>query len=345
METKKECGMLELISQPAFAVVDGVIVKTNRNVLPLLPNAVGLEVASLLGEDAQEYADFQSGCLCITLQLGFTGIPATVHRVDGFDVFTLEPDEDQAELRALVLASTQIRQPLSDLVTIVDRMDPEAQEVMRLKKRLFQINRLVNNMSDAFHYDNDSTANMVYVDVCDQMEEWFERLEALVSGCGLRLEFSRPHQSVCSLIDEEKLERAVNNMISNAVKASPAGGTIQARLTYKNNRLYLSVRDQGVGFSPDAIGSIHCRYQRQPGLDLDGLGLGMVLIRAAAAIHGGTLLITRPQDGGTQVTLSIAPKKPQGQQMRSPVFHFDYAGEWDHFLLELSEVLPDEFYK
>ncbi len=345
METKKECGMLELISQPAFAVVDGVIVKANRNVLPILPNAVGLQVASLLGEDAQEYADFQSGCLCITLQLGFTGIPATIHRVDGFDVFTLEPEEDQPELRALALASTQIRQPLSDLVTFVNQMDPESLEVARLKKRLFQLNRLVNNMSDAIYCGNERIAHIVYVDVCDQLEEWFERLEVLVAACGLRLEFSRPHQSVCSLIDEEKLERAVNNMISNAVKASPAGGTIQARLTYQNNRLYLSVRDQGSGFSPDAIGSIHCRYQRQPWLDRDGLGLGMVFIRAAATAHGGTLLITHPQGGGTQVTLSIAPKKPLGDQLRSPSVGFDYAGEQDHCLLELSEALPDELYK
>lgn len=344
METKKECGMLELITQPAFAAANGVIVKTNQDARPFLLEP-GMEVAPLLGEDAQEYAAFQSGCLCVTLQLGCASVPATIHRVDGFDVFTLELNDDQTELRAMLLAATQIRQPLSDLITIVDRMDPGSESVMRIQKRLFQLHRLICNMSDAIRYGDGNFSNLVYVDVCDQMEEWFDRIDSLVSACGMRLEFTRPHQSVCSVIDEEKLERAVYNMISNAMKASSPGDTIQVRLTYKNERLYLSVRDHGDGISPDAIGSIHCRYRRQPGLDTGGLGLGMVLIRAAAAAHGGTLLITRPEDGGTLITLSIAPRKPQSDQLRSQIYHFDYAGERDHALLELADVLPDEIYK
>ena len=69
----------------------------------------------------------------------------------------------------------------------------------------------------------------------------------------------------------------------------------------------------------------------------------MVLIRSAAAAHGGTVL-TEFADTGTRITLTCSLAKPTGQ-LRSPALRIDYAGERDHSLVELSDILPEECYK
>ena len=62
------------------------------------------------------------------------------------------------------------------------------------------------------------------------------------------------------------------------------------------------------------------------------------------ANHGGTVLIDQPKGGGTRITISISIRNIEGNTLRNDVYSVDYAGEHDHALLELSDVLPAELY-
>ena len=147
------------------------------------------------------------------------------------------------------------------------------------------------------------------------------------------------------LSDTQKLERMVFNILSNAIKFTPAGGNITAKLTRRGTRMYLSVCDTGSGIAENLRSSMFTRYNREPGLEDGrcGIGLGMVLIRSTAALHGGTVLVDRPDDCGTRITVSMAIRQGDNA-LRSPRLRIDYAGERDHGLIELSDVLPAELY-
>lgn len=345
MESKKELDvMLELISQPAFVVQNGTIVRLNQNARQYLLEP-GTRIAPLLAGPIRDCEVSEGDCLGLSLNIGGQNIDASVYHLDESEIFVLDFKENQSVLQALQLAATHLRQPLSDLNLMVDRLDSEIPTVRSIKKRLQQIQRMALNMSDAIRYSEEPPSQLVFTDVCSQIQEWMERIEVLLSGCGFNLEFSRSPEPFHSLIDEERLERAINNMISNAAKATAQGGTIQVRLTHDGKQLQLSVRDYGNGTPVGASYNLFQRFRRPPGLDAEGLGLGMTLIRAAATAHGGTLLVTHPTDGGTLVCMGITSRKVRTDDLRSPVPHSDYAGEQDHNLLELSDVLPDEFYK
>ena len=137
------------------------------------------------------------------------------------------------------------------------------------------------------------------------------------------------------------------NILSNCIRFTPTGGQIQATLTRKGKRLCLTVQDSGSGIADSVRGSVFRRYLRQPAIEDSryGLGLGMVMIRAAASHHGGAVLIDRPPQGGTRVTVTLAIRQDPVSQLRSPLLKVDYAGERDHALIELSDVLPAEFYR
>ena len=111
--------------------------------------------------------------------------------------------------------------------------------------------------------------------------------------------------------------------------------------------LRLSICDRGSGISQNLLGSVFSRYLRQPCIEDSryGLGLGMVLVRSAAANHGGAVLIDQPEGCGTRVTMTMAIRQNTAGVLRSPVIRVDYAGEQDHALIELSDCLPASLYE
>ena len=130
------------------------------------------------------------------------------------------------------------------------------------------------------------------------------------------------------------------------MKFTPKGGTIDAKMVLHGAKLRLSVQDSGTGIAQELRGSVHTRFLRQPGLEDGrfGIGLGMVLIRATAAAHGGTVLIDHPADCGTRITMTLDVRRKAGTALASNILKVDYAGERDHGLIELSDVLPPEIY-
>ena len=125
----------------------------------------------------------------------------------------------------------------------------------------------------------------------------------------------------------------------------PDGGTIHAQLSQNKNMLQLSIQDTGSGIAENVLGNVFSRYQRQPGIEDSryGIGLGMVLIRSAAADHGGTVLIDRPEGAGTRVTMTLAIRQ-DAPILKTPVIP-PVVDSSQQTLTELSEVLPWEFYK
>ena len=111
--------------------------------------------------------------------------------------------------------------------------------------------------------------------------------------------------------------------------------------------LRLSVTDSGSGIAQNVRSSVFSRYLRQPVLEDSryGIGLGMVLIRTAAAHPGGTVHIDQPDGAGTRITMTMSIRQSKQATLRSNVLRVDYAGERDHGLIELSECLPTELYE
>lgn len=353
-ENKDRNKILDLIWQPAFCVRDGMICHVNQAASQLFIEP-GQPVAKLLGEDAGEYEQFRDGSLYLTLRLEGLTAAASITRMEDCDIFMVEPEGDQVELRVLALAAMRFREPLSGVNALIDRLLPSEQDaddphirkyLGELDRQLFQLQRLVCNMSDAARYATETERKLVCVDICATVAELFGRVEALTCGSGISLRWSCPQEQILTLIDPEKLERAVYNMISNAIRATGKDGVIEAKLLRRGDRMYVSVRDYGVGIPDRIMGSVFTRFRRHPGLEdaRDGIGLGLPLICSAATVHGGTVLIDRPEGGGARITMSLAIRQSDGTAFRSNVPRFDYAGEKDHGLLELSDALPTEAY-
>lgn len=352
-QTEENVILLNQLSAPAFFVVGGSVTHTNAGAKRCLI-APGTPVRGLLATGQTEYSEFRQGCLYLSLDLYGSTVSASVTRVGEADLFVLEQEDDLAELQAMALAAQQLRGPLSSVMTVADQLfplaclddDPNAQaQIARINRGLFQMLRIVSNMSDAYRYSHAAEFHPEVRDIRGLIEEILAKNGELMRQADVTLHYTLHPEAVFSLADSEKLERAVSNILSNALKFCRKGSVIDARLTLRGNMLYLTVQNENAAIGEGTQSNVYDRFRREPGLEDSrfGIGLGMVLIRSAAAAHGGTVLMEQ-NAGGTRITMTMAIRQTGGSQVRSPIFWMDYAGERDHSLIELSESLPPALY-
>ena len=347
MEIKQDLlTMLELLQQPAFLVQDGIICRTNiaAGVYLLQP---GTPVETMIPEAKQEYATFTEGSLSLAVEVGGVRVGACVTCMEQFQLFTLEHPAEQVQLQAMALSAQHLRKQLAGYMSAVEQLvqqaiPEQAQLVAQIHHRSSQALRTIGNMSDAMYYAQPENAWTESTELCAFLEEILEKAAFYGKTAGIDLRWQLPNQPVYTMVDREKLERALLNMLANAMKYG-GSSDVQVLLAVHNDRVRLSVSGYGeTALSVDAFQ----RYMRKPMLDdaRNGVGLGMVLIRGVAMAHGGAVLLDQPEPNRNRITLTLPLQKVNRSTLRTPVLDVDYAGEVDHVLLELSEVLPAEAY-
>ena len=337
--------LLELLDRPAFLVEKGIIILANR-AAQQKALATGEPVTKYV-KDIQAYDDFRDGCLYLTLSIGGLLAQASLTNVDRFQLFVIE-DHVEPQLKALCLAAQQLRGPMNDLFLAADQMDDRKLGGVMLQ-RLNKLHRTVCNMADAFSFYRQQLMNPETTDLNSFIYEVIEKAATLLESSGIALNYTALPQTAVGLVDRQMLERAIFNLISNAVKFSDSKHPIEAKLTRKENTLYFTVQDSGEGIPTQVQHNLFSRYLRDPGIEdsRHGVGLGLSMVRSTALAHGGTVLVDHPEGIGTRVTLTLNLAPAQGDQLRSPVVFpgIDYAGGHDHGLLELSDVLSSTMYK
>ncbi len=125
---------------------------------------------------------------------------------------------------------------------------------------------------------------------------------ALASGMGLDLRFEVADVPAAVLGDASQLERVVLNLVSNAIKFSERGGTVECTLRVDPGQVLLEVRDTGVGIPPDEREALFERYFRGAVAQqraVQGAGLGLHIVATIVARHGGRVEVESTVGEGT----------------------------------------------
>ena len=109
--------------------------------------------------------------------------------------------------------------------------------------------------------------------------------------------------------DRDRLQQVVWNLVSNAFKFTPKGGTVTIVLTHENDDVHIEVADTGIGIAPEFLPYVFDRF-RQADSSMsrrhNGLGLGMAIVRHLVELHGGTVSVESAGEGqGTTFRLRL----------------------------------------
>lgn len=107
-------------------------------------------------------------------------------------------------------------------------------------------------------------------------------------------------------IAEDYFKKIVTELVQNAFKFSEAGSPVRVRVALPGDRIELSVRDQGRGFSTEHIRRIDAYVQFERKMqDQEGLGLGLTIAKKLVELHGGSLRIEGKKGAGSTVTVTL----------------------------------------
>ncbi|HET6865245.1 MAG TPA: PAS domain-containing sensor histidine kinase, partial [Solirubrobacteraceae bacterium] len=110
-----------------------------------------------------------------------------------------------------------------------------------------------------------------------------------------------------------QLDRAITNLLTNAVKFTPEGGTITVRGYVDGSSVVIQVSDTGVGIAADEQSKIFDRFYRSEGVrrrKVSGTGLGLAIAREIAVLHGGTITVESAPGEGATFTLTLPARVP-----------------------------------
>jgi signal transduction histidine kinase/CheY-like chemotaxis protein len=146
--------------------------------------------------------------------------------------------------------------------------------------------------------------------------------------------------------DPERLQQVLSNLLSNSMKFTPSGGSVDVRLERHDDRARIVVRDTGAGIPGDLLPYIFDRFRQADSSDTrvhGGLGLGLAIVRHLVELHHGTVRAESggPEEGATFVIeLPLLARKGEDQRDQAP--HGEPARDTERSLAGLRIVFVDD---
>jgi signal transduction histidine kinase len=138
--------------------------------------------------------------------------------------------------------------------------------------------------------------------------------QAQARNLGLRLEFDCPTTIGTVEGDERRLKQVMFSLVSNALKFTPAGGTVTLAAYREDDRVALVVADTGVGVAAEDQARVFDKFERaNPQARQSGAGLGLALVKSFIELHGGTVELESRPGEGTTVTCWLYTELPLQQ--------------------------------
>ncbi len=216
--------------------------------------------------------------------------------------------------------SHEIRTPLNAIngfisLLKVDERDPQRQEYFDVIQHASH--SLIGTINDILDYSKIESNKAVLQNedfkFCDILESIkLFQAKALEKNITLNYDISEEIPSAFNG-DQQKIKQTINNLISNAIKFTPENGSVSCHFSYNNNnRLYVSIKDNGVGIPEEKLTTIFDPFIQANGSTsrpFEGTGLGLAIAHSFVLIMGGKLEVESQEGKGSRFFFSL-PLEP-----------------------------------
>ena len=264
------------------------------------------------------------------LSCSYTPIPATEGRGDTCIIVarnvTQEHELERLKDDFVAVVSHELRTPLSSikgwtntLISRRERMSPEQQAdgLQAISRQAHRLEQLVLNILEASRIEAGMRGTDETVDVSHVVRKVVEDVTALYPSRVIRAEGVMA--PTLALGQHVWIERAVANLLFNAVKYSPDDEPVDIRVDWAGTEIAIVVTDRGTGIPAEATDRIFDRFERLPGAQTQtGTGLGLYITRQLVAAMDGTVEVEPNPGGGSIFTVRLAAAALRVPQQSPP---------------------------
>ncbi len=139
------------------------------------------------------------------------------------------------------------------------------------------------------------------------MAEAAERFASRAEQAERSFTLHLPESEIAVHGDRLQLHRALDNLLENALKFTPKGGSIELQMQQKDDQVILIVTDTGIGILPEDLPQLFSRFHRgRNSAEFPGNGLGLAIVKAIATAHGGQVQVeSAGKEQGSRFTLVL----------------------------------------
>ena len=217
----------------------------------------------------------------------------------------------------------ELRTPLNNLrgeieVTFGKARSPDEYRTVRASclEEVERLSRMIENLLFLARAENPQTQILrERLDIGQELSALRELYEAAAADAGVTLEV-RLDGPVHAELDRALAQRAVGNLVENALAHTARGGTVTLAAAQENGQIRVEVADTGCGIPPEDLRHVFDRFyrvDRSRTAATGGMGLGLAIVRGIVGLHGGTAEIDSEVGRGTRVTLVFPAGSPAGK--------------------------------
>lgn len=236
--------------------------------------------------------------------------------------------EDALRLREEVLGvvTHDLRNPLNaifmsaalmlDVLPDDDDHMLERRQFGIIKRASTRMERLIQDLLDMSRIEAGRlTVQVERISVAPLIGEALEMLQPLAAEAGLRLQSEVPPELPPVQADRDRLLQVFSNLAGNAIKFTPAGGTVTLRAADEGGHVRFTVADTGTGIAAEHLPNLFNRFWQGAHADRRGVGLGLSIVRGIVDAHGGALDVVSEPGVGSAFSFTIpaapAPAEPR----------------------------------
>jgi two-component system sensor histidine kinase BarA len=228
---------------------------------------------------------------------------------------------DRLKTRFVSTASHELRTPLTSIKVYVDnlrdgvvgKLNADQQQVLRrIEDNLSRLRQLVEELLDLSRIESGAVVlTLAPLSLPDVVRRTRDALAPVALGKQIAVTLQLPGEVPAISGDAAKLEQVLTNLLHNAVKLSPIGGSVEVSLSCTDDGIVLRISDDGCGISAEDLEQIFLPFYRSRTASEQhpGAGLGLSIARHLVELHGGSLTAeSQPGRGSTfSMTLPFAP--------------------------------------
>lgn len=209
----------------------------------------------------------------------------------------------------------EFKTPLSLVIAPLEEMleQPEQriskEKIALATKNAYQVSHLINQLLDVAKLEEGKmTLVNSYGDMVSFVQEIVDNYKLLAQEKEVQVQFNSTIADVFFKFDSDKLKKAIENILSNAIKYTKANSAVEVNLEIEDDKINIHIKDQGNGLSKEEIQYIFDKFYRTKTTEdkkVAGTGLGLSLAKDLVELQGGTIHVKSVIGNGSTFTISI----------------------------------------
>lgn len=221
-------------------------------------------------------------------------------------------------------ASHDLRTPISSLTMSLHILKSSPDAAMRqrhldaLENRISYLNRLIDNLFTLTKVESGGTGEFLPIDLAPILRDTTAHLMPVALEKGLSVSTNVPADLPLVWGDRVQLERALSNLIENAIRYTMEGGVTVTARADDEEQLFLEIRDTGIGIAPEDLPRLFDRFFRAPAAAkhrIQGTGLGLSIVKSVIERHHGRINVASTPDAGTTFEIWLPIYRPVLEQI------------------------------